>query len=75
MQAIEISAQVDQFGNLHLLNPLRLRSQKVRLIILVPQADEISEEDWAYAIKNPAFQFLNEPEEDIYTIHDGQPIN
>jgi len=74
MQAIETTAQVDQSGNLHLLTPLRLRNQKVRVIILLPESDDIDDKTWLYAIQNPAFDFLNEPEEDIYSNQDGNPI-
>jgi hypothetical protein len=74
MQAIETTAQVDQSGNLHLLTPLRLRNQKVRVIILLSESDEIDDKTWLYAIQNPAFDFLNEPEEDIYSNQDGNPI-
>ncbi len=74
MQAIETTAQVDQSGNLQLLTPLSLRNRKVRVIILLPESDEIEDNTWLYAIQNPAFDFLNEKEEDIYTAQDGNPI-
>ncbi len=74
MQAIETTAEIDQSGNLKLLTPLRLRNQKVRVIILLPEGDDIDDKSWLLAIQNPAFDFLNEPEEDIYTIQDGNPI-
>ncbi len=74
MQAIETTAQIDQLGNLKLLTPLRLRNQKVRVIILLPEGDEIDDKSWLLAIQNPAFDFLNEPEEDIYSIQDGIPF-
>jgi hypothetical protein len=56
------------------LTPLRLRNQKVRVIILLSESDEIDDKTWLYAIQNPAFDFLNEPEEDIYSNQDGNPI-
>lgn len=74
MQAIETTAQVDQLGNLKLLTPLSVRNQKVRVIILLPEEDDIDDKSWLLAVKNPAFDFLNEPEEDIYTVRDGNPI-
>ncbi|MFN0213031.1 MAG: hypothetical protein ACKVT2_02140 [Saprospiraceae bacterium] len=74
MQAIETTAQVDQSGNLQLLTPLSLRNQKVRVIILLPESDEIDDKAWLYAIQNPAFDFLNDPGEDLYSIQDGNPI-
>ncbi len=74
MQAFETTAQIDDLGNLKLLSPLRLRNQKVRVIILLPESDDIDDKIWLQSIQNPAFDFLNEPEEDIYSIQDGNPI-
>lgn len=37
---------------------------------------DIDEEEWLYAAaSNPAFDFLKEPEEDIYTSADGKPFH
>ncbi len=74
MQAIETTGQVDQSGNLKLLAPLKLRNQKVRVIILLQEPDDIEDKTWLYATQNPAFDFLNEPGEDIYSLQDGNPI-
>ena len=74
MQAIETTAQVDQSGNLHLLTPLRLRNQKVRVIILLAESADIDDKTWLYAIQNPAFDFLNEREEGIYSNQNENPI-
>lgn len=75
MQAIELKAQIDQAGNLILPTQPRLRNRQVRVIILVPEADEIEEKTWLYAVQNnPAFDFLNEPEENVYTLNDGKPL-
>jgi len=75
MQAIETTALIDQSGNLQLLTPIRLRNQKVRIIILLSESDDIEDKTWLYAIQNPAFDFLNEPGEDIYSIQDGNQID
>lgn len=38
--------------------------------------EEISESEWLYAATtNPSFDFLKEPEEDIYTLEDGRPFD
>ncbi len=38
--------------------------------------EEIKENEWLYATAhNPAFDFLNNPEEDIYTLADGKPFH
>jgi hypothetical protein len=40
------------------------------------QADELEQQEWLkMAATNPVFGFLNDPEEDIYTLEDGQPLN
>ena len=37
---------------------------------------EINENEWLrFAANNPAFEFLNNLEEDIYTLKDGKPLN
>ena len=37
--------------------------------------DEVTDEAWlSSAANNPAFDFLNDAEEDIYTISDGEPF-
>ena len=62
----------------HLFFPAELvipANQKVKLIILIPEVEDIEEEEWLSAIQNnEAFDFLHDPEEDIYSIEDGRPI-
>ncbi len=42
---------------------------------LARQADELNEQTWLDAVtNNPSFAFLHDPEEDIYTLKDGQPV-
>jgi HTH-type transcriptional regulator/antitoxin HigA len=37
--------------------------------------DDINESEWLKAsLSNPAFEYLRDPEEDIYTIKDGKPF-
>jgi hypothetical protein len=37
---------------------------------------DIDENEWLRcAASNPAFAFLKEPEEDVYTLADGKPFN
>ncbi len=41
-----------------------------------PTEEEIDEKEWIrIANANPAFDFLKEPEEDIYTSEDGRPFH
>jgi hypothetical protein len=39
-------------------------------------SDDIDEQTWLQAIaSNPSFAFLHDPEEDIYILEDGKPVN
>lgn len=50
--------------------------QKVRVIILLQEETDIDEKEWLkLASVNNAFDFLKEPEEDIYTSFDGKPFH
>ena len=47
------------------------------MIVLVPddQPSDISEGEWlATAARNPAFDFLKDPREDVYSASDGEPF-
>jgi hypothetical protein len=55
-----------------------LAQRESRIIVLLPEeADiDIDEMEWLRAAAvNPAFDFLKEPEEDIYTLADGRPFH
>ena len=48
----------------------------VRVSHLLPEDSDISETEWLQAAAaNPAFDFLKDPEEDIYTLSDGRPFH
>ncbi len=68
MKAIETTATILQDKHLLLDKPLPVYGKgKVRLIVLLPEDDDVDEKDWlSIASTNPAFDFLKEPEEDIY---------
>jgi hypothetical protein len=77
MRAIETTGIVDQESRLLLDEPLPLVGpSRVRVIILVSQEADITEQEWLFAAaRNPAFEFLKEPEEDIYSLSDGKPFH
>ncbi|MEO6166648.1 MAG: hypothetical protein ABIO46_06160 [Chitinophagales bacterium] len=76
MKAIETSGKVDARGNLKLNKQLRLKKKDVKVIILYPEQKDDEEKEWLTAIaSNPAFTFLNDEGEDIYSITDGKPFN
>jgi hypothetical protein len=76
MKAIEITGKIDNEGILTIDQPLKLHNKQVKIIILIPEEeDEMDDALWLQAVSsNPAFDFLEEEEEDIYTIEDGEPI-
>lgn len=81
MRTIETTGILDDQGNLQLDTPLpKGKPGRVRVIMLLAEEndadEELTEETWVHAIAtNPSFAFLNDPEEDIYTLADGQPVS
>ena len=77
MKAIETTATVDEQHQLRLDGPLPIAGPtRVRVIILVPEETGIDEREWLRAAAaNPVFDFLKDPEEDIYTLADGKPFH
>ena len=77
LKAIEIRGTIDDQRRLHLDEPLPISGpSRVRVIILFSDREEIDEQEWLRAVAaNPAFDFLKEPEEDIYTLADGKPFS
>ncbi|MDX2301478.1 MAG: hypothetical protein NW226_01705 [Microscillaceae bacterium] len=74
MQAIETKGTIDSKGILHIDHPLPFQESEVKVIILYPE-DEFSDKSWVESIsKNPAFDFLKEKEEEIYSLEDGKPF-
>jgi len=76
MKAIEVTGTVDKQGQLHLDEPLSiLGPRRIRVILLFPEEADIDEREWLQAaVNNPAFDFLKDPAEDIYTLTDGKPF-
>ena len=79
MTAIEMTGTVDENHQLQLDGILPFAGPKrVRVIVLSPLteiADELSDVEWLKAsLNNSAFEYLRDPEEDIYTIKDGKPF-
>lgn len=75
-KVIEVSATIDAHHQLVLDEPLPVAGPaRVRVIVLLPADVEIDEKDWLKAAsENPAFAFLKEAEEDIYTLSNGRPF-
>ena len=77
LRAVEVAGAIDEQHQLHLDEPLPFAGPgRVRVIILFPEQEDIDEAEWLHAATiNPAFDFLNAPEEDIYTLADGEPFH
>lgn len=77
MKAIEIHSETDQDGVLKIHYNINKSNSKVRVLILFDDKKESDEEKlWMDSIsKNPAFDFSNDPAEDIYSIKDGEPFH
>ncbi len=79
MTAIEMTGTIDENHQLTLDGVLPFTGPKrVRVIILsspTDTSDDLSEMEWLKAsMSNPAFAYLHDPEEDIYSVHDGKPF-
>jgi hypothetical protein len=76
MTAIEVRGTVDEHRRLELDENLPIAGpMRVRVIVLYPSTEEWDEKEWLQAgARNPAFDYLKEPEEDIYSLSDGKPF-
>lgn len=76
-KAIETTATINAQRELVLDEPLPVTGPaRVRVIVLLPGEAELDEREWLRAARaNPAFDFLNAPEEDIYSLADGRPFH
>ena len=75
MKAVETSGMIDAEGDLRLDRPLGVAGPgRVRVIVLFPE-EQVTEQEWLQAAaRNPVFDVLNDPAEDIYTRSDGRPF-
>ncbi len=76
MTAIELTGVVDEHHQLKLDVPLPIAGPiSVKVIVLYTTPEAFDETEWlSAAASNPAFEFLNDPDEDIYTLADGKPV-
>ena len=78
MRAIEINSKTDKKGHLRFDYKLDKSEKEVRILILLDEDQAESDDDaiWMSSIlSNPAFDFLNDPGEDIYTLNDGESFH
>jgi hypothetical protein len=76
MTAIEVTGTVDEHQRLELDENLPISGpRRVRVIVLYPSGEEWDEKEWLRAAaRNSVFDYLSEPEEDIYSLSDGEPF-
>ncbi|MEI6451571.1 MAG: hypothetical protein WCP98_16725 [Actinomycetes bacterium] len=77
LTAIELTGTVNERHELQLDGVLPIQGpRRVRVIVLYSPLDEWDEGEWLQAAAlSPAFAFLRDPEEDIYTLIDGEPYD
>jgi len=77
MKALELTGTIDAKHRLLLDEPIPVDGpSKVRVIILLNEDSDIDEKEWVHAAStNPAFEFLKDREEDIYSLADGKPFH
>ncbi len=77
LRAVQAEVVIDEERQLRLVAPLSIaRPGRVRVVVLVPDDGDIDEAAWLHAASsNPAFEFLRDPEEDLYTWEDGRPFH
>ena len=73
MEAIEKIVQFDENGSTILKLGKHFSKKDAEIVVLIKD-DEINENEClSVAMKGGAFDFLNDPAEDIYTMEDGVP--
>ncbi len=76
LRAVEATGVLDSEGHLYLDNDLvGIGPSRVRVVILVTEGLSTDDEEWMRAAAtSPAFEFLADPAEDVYSLADGQPF-
>lgn len=76
LTAIETTGTIEPNGKIVIDETFAVDAPtSVRVIVLFPEAEDVSENNWMHAAaKNEAFDFLQDAEEDIYSLADGKPV-
>ena len=74
MKAVEIQGEIDDQHRLHADVPKSLPAGSVRVIVLIAEEDE-GGPAWAAGVASEWSAELNDPEQDIYSLNDGQPLD
>ena len=58
------------------MTEITIKTEEVKDDLDWQYTEEIDEDEWLHAAAtNPVFDFLKDPEEDIYTLADGKQFN
>jgi len=74
MKAIELTGDIDAQHRLRAQVPEELPAGPVRVIVLLPEEDETGIA-WAQGVAREWSEELSDPQQDIYTLDDGQPLD
>ncbi len=76
LTAFEATGTIDEERRLRLDETLPLSGpRRVRVIVLYSAEEQSDETEWLHAAaRNPAFESLADPEEDVYSPDDGEPF-
>jgi len=77
IKTIQVNGVIDEHHRLIVEEELPfVENSKVQVFILTADDSEMDEKEWEQAAStNPSFDFLNDPEENIYTLLDGKPFH
>jgi hypothetical protein len=74
MKALELMGAVNTQHLLQAQVPEALPPGPVRIIVLIPEAEDVGEA-WMQGIAREWAAELSDPREDIYTLEDGKPLD
>jgi hypothetical protein len=74
MKALELMGEVNTKHLLQAQVPEALPPGPVRIIVLIPEAEDVGEA-WMQGIAREWAAELSDPREDIYTLEDGKPLD
>jgi hypothetical protein len=75
MKAIELRTKTEMDGSIRISHSGLKGGVAVRILILSEEDENSEEKRYLESISsNPAFEFLNDPAEDIYSKKDGRPF-
>jgi hypothetical protein len=77
LTAIETTGTIEQSGKIVINETFPVNTPTlVRVIVLFPESEDVHENEWMQAAsKNEVFDFLHDPDEDIYSLSDGKALD